>query len=384
MKRFLIYLIVSALSVGSYGNTNAFAVVGIGDTTKVRDFCTSDTAAHDTMRPPIIIDVLKRTPPERLLDTIPYNEVIRDIIRRYEEEEKESTVIAYTRASRDLVRGNHPFFSAMYLAYVDHRPFELSPEALWLLICQGFSHHVNYNAEELRSMFVDFEGKRPLYVYANDLSLDDPESPWEKYFPQFTEQIAAYTGRELIDVLTADFTTSTPASRTASQITAMESMKYYFDYSVVICGIPQVILHGTPEDWQSIVDRVKVLRKYQLDWWVDEMLPVLEKIVRASNGEVDKKFWRNMFKYYYGEGWGCSSPRVVDGWIVKFYPYDCFGVRQDLKEFGDLDDILPPEMSSVPLDFRGIPLTLWAGFVGVAQNSETMALRPEIGWFITR
>ena len=29
-------------------------------------------------------------------------------------------------------------------------------------------------------------------------------------------------------------------------------------------------------------------------------------------------------------------------------------------------------------------ITLWAGFVGIAQAPETFALRPEIGWFITR
>ena len=105
-----------ALSVCSYDNTYASAIVGTGDTAKVCKVSTSATAAHGTMRPPIVIDVLKRTPPNKLLDTTPYNEVLRDIIRRYEE--KEGTVIAHTRESRDLVRCNHPFFSSMYLAYI--------------------------------------------------------------------------------------------------------------------------------------------------------------------------------------------------------------------------------------------------------------------------
>ena len=43
----------------------------------------------------------------------------------------------------------------------------------------------------------------------------------------------------------------------------------------------------------------------------------------------------------------------------------------------------------VPVSFQDdngetADLTLWAGFVGIAQDSETLALRPEIGWFITR
>ena len=167
-------------------------------------------------------------------------------------------------------------------------------------------------------------------------------------------------------------------------------MKHYFDYEMTICGIPQVILHGTPEDWQSIVDRVQVLRKYKLDWWVDEMLPILKKIQRASEGDVDKAFWRDMFKQHDLKHEMCGDPQTLaDGWIVKFYPYNCMKHRNNLKGLYDGASQLPPEIASVPLKIKDmndttINLTLWAGFVGIAQDATTLALRPEIGWFITR
>ena len=41
--------------------------------------------------------------------------------------------------------GAHPFFYGMYEAYADHRPFVLSPDMVWMLISQGFSHHINAN-----------------------------------------------------------------------------------------------------------------------------------------------------------------------------------------------------------------------------------------------
>lgn len=336
----------------------------------------------------IVIDVETLTPPKELLPTMPYDEILQSILTDLDKEG--NIILAHTRQTRPLVASNHPFFSAMYMAYAEHRPFELSPEALWLLICQGFSLHVNNNAEELRSMFVDFDGKKPLFVNGSGISLDNPDSPWERCFPQFTEQIAAYTGQELIDALAGDFTTSTPASRVASQITAMESMKPYFDYILTICGIPQIILHGTPEDWQSIVDRVEFLRQYKLDWWVDEMLPVLNKIVSASQGEVDKDFWRSMFKLHDLKQEMCGDPETLaDGWIVKFYPYNHWKDRNSLNGLYDGAYNLPPELSMVPLQFEDgkgeiTDLTLWAGFVGIGQNDTTFALRPEIGWFITR
>ena len=335
-----------------------------------------------------VIDVETLTPPKELLSTKPYDQILKGLLA--DMDMNGCSVIAHTRQTRPLVESNHPFFVSMYRAYADHRPFELSPEALWLLICQGFSLHVNNNAEELRSLFVDFEGKRTIYASGQGINLDNPESPWERCFPQFTDQISDYTGKALIDVLSGDFSTSTPASRVASQITAMESMKPYFDYAITICGIPQVILRGTPEDWQSIVDRVEFLRQYKLDWWVDEMLPVLRKIVLASQGEVDKAFWRGMFKWHDLKTEMCGDPEVLaDGWIVKFYPYNQYKYRNDLKGLYDGAFNLPPELSMVPLVFEKgsgetVDLTLWAGFVGISQDEETFALRPEIGWFITK
>lgn len=336
----------------------------------------------------LVIDVETLEPPKGPLATVHYDKALRNLLDLFDVDG--DSIVAHTRQTRPLVESNHPFFYTMYRAYADHRPVELSPEALWLLICQGFSLHVNNNAEELRSLFVDFEGKRTLMASSQGIRLDDPNSPWERVFPQFTSQIAAYTGQELIDVLAADFTTSTPASRVASQITVMESMKQYFDYMMTICGIPQVILHGTPEDWQSVIDRTEFLRQYKLDWWVDEMLPVLKKIKSASEGEVDQAFWRGMFKQHDLKHEMCGDPETLaDGWIVKFYPYDCYKYRNSLKGLYDGASDLPPELASVPVRFEGADggtanLTLWAGFVGIAQDTATLALRPEIGWFITR
>lgn len=372
---------------------------GNANDTLVADTMIAGTASTPVATQTLVIDVETLTPPKKLLETISYDKILANLLKDLNKDS--SVVIAHTRETRPLVESNHPFFQSMYRAYADHRPFELSPEALWLLICQGFSLHVNNNAEELRHLFVDFEGKRTLSANGTGIRLDDSDSPWERIFPQFTNQITAYTGQELIDVLSSDFSTSTPASRVASQITVMESMKAYFDYWMAICGIPHVILHGTPDDWQSVIDRTEFLRQYKLDWWVDEMLPVLRKIKLASEGEVDKAFWRDMFKEHELNGEGCGAAETLaDGWIVKFYPYNNMDIhiwknmppdffRNSLEGLYDGAKDLPPEISSVPVKFQDAngettDLTLWAGFVGIAQDKETFALRPEIGWFITR
>lgn len=288
--------------------------------------------------------------------------------------------------------GYHSFFNGMYQAYADHRPFVLSPDMIWLLISQGFARHINANPENLRHHFVDFSGKVSLIVSTSEVKLDNPNSPWEKIFPEFTAQIVEYTGSEIINLLSSDFTTTTSVERVASEITIMESMKPYFEYILfyAICGIPEITLQGTPEDWQKVLDKTKQLEKYDLRWWTRELEPILKEFVKASNGQVNRKFWRNMFKYHSKKKYGAS--KIIDGWIVKFFPYDKDGKRNNLRNLQGIvaSDNLPEEIVKVDLTYidseAGIttPLELWAGFVGLEQNSENFALTPKIGWMIRK
>lgn len=299
-------------------------------------------------------------------------------------------IVAKSQLPDSLVYfGYNSFFNGMYQAYSDHRPFVLSPDMIWLLICQGFAQHVKANSEKLRHYFVDFSGKVSLIVETKEVRLDNPNSSWEKIFPKFTEQIAEYTGSEIINLLSSDFTTTTPVEKVASEITIMETMKPYFEYTLlyILCGIPELTLQGTPEDWEKILDKTKQLRKYDLKWWTKELEPVLEEFIKASQGKIDKRFWRNMFKYHSQKKYG--APKIIDGWIVKFFPYNKDGKRNNLEKL-EGNENLPEEIVKVDLKYidaeTGIttPLELWAGFIGVEQNRENFALTPKIGWIIRK
>lgn len=179
----------------------------------------------------------------------------------------------------------------------------------------------------------------------------------------------------------------------------MKAMENYFEYIYIyaVCGIPEVTLLGTSEDWQKILDKTRQLARYNLSWWVDEMVPVLEKIVETSKGKIDRDFWRSMFKIHDTGPIGCSpssanGKRYFDGWIVKFFPYDNEGNRNDLHQIEDHIE-LPDEIVKTDLKYQiilpngailTIPLELWAGFIGLEQDPATFALTPTIGWMIRK
>lgn len=283
--------------------------------------------------------------------------------------------------------GQHSFFSGMYKAYGDHRPFILSPDIIWLLISQGFAQHVNNNPEEIRKLFVDFQGQRSLIVYQEEAGF----RPIKEFFPKFSELIAQNTSKELVDILTADFSTTTPTSKVVSEIVIMEATKPYFEFigAMYVCGIPEITLEGTTEDWKRLLDKTLYLRKYNLGWWIDTLKPILQEFVNASEGKVDKAFWQNIFKIRKAEE--CGAPDAVDGWIVRFFPYYENGHRTDLKIIST-DAKLAPEVVKVDMAYviidgarkDEILLEIWGGIVGLRQDTVNFALKPEIGWFIRK
>jgi len=171
-------------------------------------------------------------------------------------------------------------------------------------------------------------------------------------------------------------------------------MQHYFEYSIIcICGIPDIYLEGTAADWRRLIEKTQKLREYDLDWWIDELVPVLEKIALAAEGEDDIAFWQSIInkKDLPVEGWevcGWTPPHEkINGWIVKFYPYTDNNNRRRLDFIYDSDiRDLAPETGTAPLkytDWDGTvyDLDIHAGLVGFEEDS-TRALRPVVGWWI--
>ena len=175
-------------------------------------------------------------------------------------------------------------------------------------------------------------------------------------------------------------------------------MQSYFSYALAtICGIPSITLEGTQEDWQTLEERVQSFGDLKLDWWLGPLSPLLHQFTEAACGRIDQRFWQSIYKYEGGSG----GPYIT-GWITTFFPYlnDASTGQVTVRNHGFLEDggrsIYHPSrltLSDLPLGLSMAPFT-WSylsrvydmeflgGFVGVAQDQETLTLRPEIGWAV--
>jgi len=297
----------------------------------------------------------------------------------------------------------HPLAAAAHEAFYEHRPLVLSPDVLWFCLAQGLAHHINLNAERLRHRFVRHEGKKRLLVSRPDFVLGHP-NPWPEAFAAFSDQIAAEVGK-LRDLVVADFSTTGPIERAATEVLLMDTFQAYFEYVIVMgCGIPTITLTGTVADWKDVRRRAAMFAELDLEPWTRVLLPVLDELVATAEGKDRRKFWQSFFHYE-----SSSFGNELTGWIHVLFPYlrDGRGGLQPNPHLdtwrGDFDtvrarardrDLRGPGLTSIPSGLASAPvlavdpfgketqLRFVAGLFGVTQDDATGALEPEMGWAI--
>lgn len=328
---------------------------------------------------------------------------------------------------RQLVRSKglvHPFVGAVHQAYADHRPLVLSPDMFWLLVTQGIALHINNQPDDYRGQFGASAEKEIIEVRHDGLCKGALENPWEEVFDQLSFQIRDRIGEQNHAAIVTEFSTTSRVEKAAFEIVLMECVKSFFEFSVRSrCGIPEVVLEGEAGDWTRLREKTETLgTTFNVKWWTDELVPTLDQIAENAAGEDNPQLWENIYKRVDGSG----GP-FLSGWILKFFPYlgknkptlnpmfldadsqqewlvqtsrrgnSSYGNRSGVvdeeiqrKESSAVYHIttesLPSSLCKVPFIWQYVGETykmeFLAGFTGFTQDSESLHVRPKIGWAV--
>lgn len=290
------------------------------------------------------------------------------------------------------------FVGALLECYNKHNNVIIRPDDVWIAILTQFSRYVLANEAELRNKFVTFEGKKELVAIqiANLLTAD---------FGLLANDLADNIFKNMIDPdmkdwIVPNFSTTTDTDRIVGSIIMMATMQKYFDYKVQLCcGIPEVTMLGTIEDWVDIKRRATELLKYDvknnyMQKWYSMLEPILDNFIQSILGNPDFEWWNKICSHH-GRG---SGPRYISGWLTAFTVFTDDGKWQG-------DEFVPIEQSSessafwpkintndiscgyasVPLaiDDNGTPhnSTMVAGHIGHKINDK-FTIQPRVDWFI--
>lgn len=320
----------------------------------------------------------------------------------------------------------HPFLRATFQAYSKHYPLKLRPDDIWLLILQGSGLHINKHSEDLRSQFVDFEGKKLLEVVRPEFVLDSLDNDWGGVTLEFLQKIGENTIGDFKEICETSFSTSTLLDQVTRSMTVMHAMQKYFSYMMRLgCGFPYILLEGTKEDWtklkHSTARLLSKLDKFGTEW-SQCLLPLLDKMTEPFDGVVDKLFWNAMFVL--SPRWGPSGMHVhfvlMSGWVNIFFPYlhpkgydhgfrnkddsyvrnpycipyDEKKVLETEKMGGENRENIAPDWELFPdgrlfapgtmvLPPKTYDIRYYSGFLGVNQDGAGV-ISTQVGWYVIR
>ena len=297
----------------------------------------------------------------------------------------------YNFEKRSLIKG-------LITAYKNHYPITITPDMIWLLIAQGFSRFMEKHENLVRERFVNFSGKKDLKVERLKYSpYSASKEVWDGIVQEFVQKIEENVGKEVIDTLECNFSTTTQVAKVTSQVTIMSAMKNYFTYRLLMagCGISNITLEGSLQDWEKIKSKLEFLSTKALKWWTKHLIPIIDKIILTKKYYNEKnelneeliEFWKGMIRLK-GSG-GMYDPHMINGWIVKFIPNlenEKPSVYEEIRETHVPEEIISCPMELTWLSMNGkkvdFKCSLASGFYGMIQDKQTFNVRPVIGYAI--
>jgi hypothetical protein len=321
-----------------------------------------------------------------------------------------------------FVKSGNGFLAAIHTAYALHGTLRLSPDDVWAPIVASVAAYVDKHAKEMRASFVTFEGKAELVVDVPPSveNVSNADVPWADVVHTFKALIGEHTLENVRAAFEPNFSTTGGVSVVHAGVALMSAMKSFFTYSVsTLCGIREVVLEGTTEDWTALRAKTAALGALGggrvgadlADWFavLDGTLAQLETTARG-NPSVD--YWSHVYSSYRTYGSGAST--YFSGWALNFFLFDANGSRipharfqesldvqlariADLKRVDDDDDgdiFYGLEECSIPALWTRAPVT-WATRSGVTRKltfhsgafgfgiTHAGEIKPVQGWIIS-
>lgn len=206
--------------------------------------------------------------------------------------------------------------SLLSQAYCQHNKIVLRPEDIWMAIQSQFTLYVNTYSEELRNTFVSHSDKVQLKVTDVEAKSQQLNVMSMKMLEHMMEHIK---DKSVVDWILPNFSTTTNYDLSIFAMAAMGVMQKYFDYKFQLCcGLPEVTLLGSVEDWTNIRSRVEKLKEYEhnnmMNRWVQLLSPVLDKFIETAAGSPDLIWWNSVCNNHSGG----SGPTYLSGWVNVF------------------------------------------------------------------
>jgi hypothetical protein len=219
-------------------------------------------------------------------------------------------------------------------AYKHHHRLVLRPDDFWITILIQLSHYINDNSEELRHIFVEHKSQKDIHV--DGCNMQDITAQFHQIIKD------NLVDKSLMEWMVPKFTTSTTNDIIANHIAIMATVQNYYscNYSLYSCGIPEITLEGTEEDWIKLRNQLDKLPLFDLldsslmTKWNKMLIPIVDELVNTIQQKPNHKFWNSCCQYVHQS----CQPTLLCGWVTAFTVFDNKGKWKNLEEDNDVFD----------------------------------------------
>lgn len=256
----------------------------------------------------------------------------------------------------DSIITHKNYLDYLGLCWKRHYGIIVSPTILWNIILNNLAFKVNQNPEQFRKYFSESEEKQEIIVIqgGNLISVE-----------LLMEGLHGKIPSTMLEDCFPKFTTDTENSKIANYTAFLDMVSPYYNYRMILCGIPKVKVLGTDDDWANFVLNLGRISS-AIPEFTDYLFTVANRVADIVENSCD---YKNIFSL---QRCGSGSQVMVSGWITDFfieqpkvpYPenfisciakidYRCYNDGKDYRMFAGLftskieDDYLIPDFEKM-------------------------------------
>lgn len=280
-------------------------------------------------------------------------------------------------------------FSAVLACYNNHWVLNTGPDDWWTVVNRRIASALDDHGdvEAVRNFFVDHEGKKQININVGP-TLSNIDYSW--LFTQFSSEIKRNIKTPgYVDLMQADFSTTSAQQLIISQIALMASVKKYFAFRFCTsCGIPGVEMKGTEKDWEMLIDKFNnletllypILEHLKLDSWFTSTKLIFTNLLKTYKGQPDQEWWSHIVCW--NKTYGSGSREWWSGWFPEFL--GCENHPEGPNDF-------PSGLVTVPLQIEdqnnlpavkddGLLVAGTLGFTVSTENNKIPIVEPHNTW----
>lgn len=213
--------------------------------------------------------------------------------------------------------GHDNYLGYLAEAWNNHLGYVLSPDFLWNMVISELAIVVRDDPETYRDLFTTSDEKVEITV--------------EGATAHHLVSAVSAALKDLVPVKTTaffpDFTTTAESDMFAHRATFLDCVSPYYNYSMLLCGYPSVMLRGTTEDWQLFQKKLVQLsaifgaKSDAIITYLAGVATIVSTLqghvdALAAGNEIDTTFLKNIMTL---ERCGSGHQVEVKGWISQMY-----------------------------------------------------------------